>query len=360
MNGLVRYGKEIGHFKFETGLPVPEVGKDDLLVEVKAAGICGADLKHYNVDNDAEEIVENRRIAGHEFSGVIVEIGENVTDWKVGDRVVSENTGGACGKCHACSVGNFLLCPYKKSLGLTVGMDGGFTKYVRIPGKILEVYKNAIFKIHENISFEEAALLDPMGNAYMALAQRSKLLPGENVVIFGAGPLGLCAVQIAKLMGAANIILVASKRNEEVRFKIGKKLGVTHFIVNDEEDVVSSVKEITGENEVGVIIDCAGPPEVLKQSLEIIRTNGQIVRVGMSFKPVDFSINDLSMNAVTTTGHMAYDTTSLKNCLKLMEKGMIDAKSLITHRLPLSQWEKGFELMLNREAAKVILTYDEN
>lgn len=360
MNGLVRYGTEIGHFRFETDLPVPQLGKDDLLVEVKASGICGADLKHYGVENDAVESVENRRIVGHEFSGVIVEIGENVTDWSVGERVVSENTGGACGKCHACSIGNFLVCPYKKSLGLTVGMDGGFTKYVKIPGKILEIYKNAIFKIPDNVSFEEAALLDPFGNAYMALAQRSKFLPGENLVIFGAGPLALCTVQIAKLMGAANIILIASKRNEAVRFKIGKELGVTHFIVNDEEDVVSRVKEITGENGVGVILDCAGPPEVLKQSLDIIRTNGQIVRVGMSFEPVNFSINDLSMNAITLTGHMAYDTTSLKNVLNLLAKGMIDANSLITHRLPLSQWEKGFELMLNREAVKVMLKYDNN
>ncbi|WP_158734798.1 alcohol dehydrogenase catalytic domain-containing protein [Alteribacillus sp. YIM 98480] len=359
MQGLVRYGTEIGHFRFETGLAEPTIGEDDILVEVKAAGICGADLKHYGIENDAAEIPENRRIAGHEFAGVIVETGKNVTDWKVGDRVVSENTGDVCGKCHACSKGNFLVCPKKKSLGLTVGWDGGFTKYVRIPGKILEVYKNAIFHIPDNVSFEEAAILDPMSNAYMALAQRSQLLPGENVVIFGAGPLGLFSVQIAKLMGAANIILVASKRNEHVRFKVGEKLGVTHFVVNDEENVVESVKNITGENGVGVIVDCAGPPEVLKQSLEIIRTNGQIVRVGMSFQPVDFSINDLSMNAITLTGHMAYDTTSLKNCLTLLEKGMIDAKSMITHRLPISKWEEGFELFANRDAIKVILKYDE-
>jgi len=358
MQGLVRYGTEIGHFKFETDLSIPQIGNDDLLVEVKAGGICGADLKHYNVSNDAEEIKENRRIVGHEFSGVIVETGKNVVDWKKGDRVVSENTGDACGKCHACSIGNFLVCPYKKSLGLTVGMDGGFTKYVRIPGKILKIYKNAIFKIPENVSFEEASLLDPFGNAYMALAQRSKLLPGENVVIFGAGPLALCTVQIAKLMGAAKIILIASKRNEPVRFKIGAELGVTHFITNDEEDVISRVKEITGENEVGTIVDCAGPPEVLKQSLDIIRTNGEIIRVGMSFEPVDFSINDLSMKAITLTGHMGYDTTSLKNVLKLMKNKMIDAESLITHRLPLSQWKEGFELMLSRQAVKVILTYD--
>lgn len=264
MKGLVRYGLKIGGFKFEYNLPNPVIGDDDLLIEVKAAGICGADLKHYGIENG--ETIE-KRIAGHEFSGVIVEAGKNVVDWKVGDRVVSENTGYACGKCHACSVGNFLVCPEKKSLGLSPGMDGGFTKYVKIPGQILKIYKNCLFRIPDNVSFEEAAILDPLSNAYMALAQRSKLLPGENVVIFGAGTLGLFSVQIAKLMGAANIILVASKRNKHVRFKVAEKVGATHLITYDEEDVETRIKEIVGENSIPVIVDCAGSPQVLEQSL---------------------------------------------------------------------------------------------
>ncbi|RAS85588.1 zinc-binding dehydrogenase [Priestia endophytica] len=355
MIGLVRYGKEIGGFQFEENLPKPEVGDEDILIEVRAAGICGADLKHYGVENGA---TENKRIAGHEFSGVIVETGRDVVDWHIGDRVVSENTGYVCGKCHACSIGNFLVCPEKRSLGLSPGMDGGFTKYVKIPGEVLRVYKNALFRIPDNVSFEEAACLDPMSNAYMALAQRSQLLPGENVVIFGAGTLGLFSVQIAKSMGAANIILVASSRNKAVRFKVAEKLGVTHFITYDEEDVVERVRDIAGVHGIPVIVDCAGSPQALKQSLEIIRTNGQIIRVGMSFEPLEFSINDLSMNANSLIGHMAYNTTSLKNSLYMLERGMIDAKSLITHRLPLTSWKEGFEKMLSREAIKVILTYD--
>jgi threonine dehydrogenase-like Zn-dependent dehydrogenase len=355
MNGLVRYGVEVGGFKYEENLPEPTIGEDDLLIEVKAAGICGADMKHYGIDNGE---TEGKRIAGHEFAGVVVETGRNVTDWKVGDRVVSENTGYACGKCHACSVGNFLVCPHKRSLGLSVGMDGGFTKYVRIPGQIMQIYKNCLFRIPDNVSFEEASMLDPIGNAYMSVAQRSNLLPGDHVVIFGAGPIGLLCLQMAKLMGAAEIILIASSRNRHVRFKVAEKLGATHCLAYDEVDVVERVKEIVGEDNIPVIFDCAGSPQVLEQALQIVRTNGQIVRVGMSFLPLNYSINDLSMKAITLTGHMAYNTVSLKHSLRLLERGMIDAKSLITHRLPLSEWDKGFRLMKDRDAIKVILHYD--
>jgi threonine dehydrogenase-like Zn-dependent dehydrogenase len=354
MKAVVRYGTPtlFGGYKY-MDVPEPTVGDEDLLLEVKASAICGADLKHFGVQNGSDNFLS---VWGHEFSGVVVQVGEKVVDWKVGDRLVSDNTGYVCGKCHACSVGNFLTCPDKKSLGL--GMDGGFTKYVKIPGQVLRVYKNCVFRIPDNVSFEEAALLDPISNAYMAVAQRSQLLPGENVVIFGAGPLGLFSLQMAKLMGAANIILVGLDVDRQFRFKVAEKLGANHLIVGDKEDASARIVDIVGRNEIPLIIDCAGAPSVLKQALGIVRTNGQIVRVGMGYAPLEFSINDLSMKAITLTGHMAYNTVSWKNSINLLKNGMLDAKSMITHRLPLSQWEEGFKLMLGREAIKVILTYD--
>lgn len=354
MKAVVRYGtpKLFGGYKYED-VPIPTVGDDDLLIEVKAAAICGADLKHFGIDNGSDNRLS---VWGHEFSGVIVETGKNVVDWKVNDRVVSDNTGYVCGKCHACSAGNPLVCPDKKSLGL--GIDGGFTKFVKIPGQVLSVYKNCLFKVPDNVSFEEACVLDPISNAYMAVAQRSNLLPGEDVVIFGAGPLGLFSLQIAKLMGAERIILVGLKVDTEFRFEVAKKLGATHLIVGDEENVIERVEEICGRNGIGLIIDCAGAPVVLEQSLQIVRTNAQIVRVGMGYTPIGFSINDLSMKAITLTGHMAYNTVSWKNSIRLLESGKLDVKSMITHRMPLSKWEDGFKAMLSREAIKVILTYD--
>jgi threonine dehydrogenase-like Zn-dependent dehydrogenase len=354
VKALVRYGTHnlLGGYKF-IDMPVPNVGDDDLLIEVKAAAICGSDLKHFGIDNGSNKFLA---VVGHEFSGVVTKVGKNIIDWKVGDRVVSDNTGSVCGKCRACSVGNFQVCPEKKTLG--IHMDGGFTKYVRIPGQIMQIYKNCLFHIPENISFEEAALLDPLSCAYWMMAQKSILLPGENVVIFGAGPIGLFSLQIAKIMGAANIILVGLKVDKEVRLKVAKRIGATHLIVGDEEDVVMSINQIVGKDGVGLIVDCAGVPVVLKQALQIVRNNGQIVRIGLGNIPLDFSINDFTVNGITLTGSKAYNTISWNNCINLLKIGRIDIKSMITHRLPLSRWEEGFKLMMDRKAIKVILSYD--
>lgn len=354
MKALVKYGSgsEFGGYRYED-VPVPTVGDEDILLEVKAVAICGADLKHYKVENGSTKFDSVR---GHEFAGEIVQVGKNVTDWKVGQRVVSDNTGHVCGVCPACEKGDFLLCPEKVNLGL--GMNGGFTKYVKIPGEILRIHRHAIWELPENVSYEEAAILDPVCNAYNALAEESHLLPGEDVVIFGTGPLGLFSVQIAKIMGAANIIMVGLNDDTKVRFDIAKKLGATHIINGEQEDVVKRAQEISGKYGIGLVVDCAGANIVLKQAIEMVRTNGQILRVGMGFKPLEFSINDISMKGVSIIGHMAYNATTWRNCINLLQKGMIDCKALITHRLPLSKWQEGFDLMVNRDAIKVIMTYD--
>ena len=201
--------------------------------------------------------------------------------------------------------------------------------------------------------------MDPICNAYKAIAQRSGLLPGENVVIFGTGPLGLFSVQIAKIMGALNIVVVGLEEDVKVRFGVARQLGATEVVNGSAEDVVKRCQEICGGSDsIGLVVDCAGANICLKQAIEMVRCNGEIVRVGMGFKPVGFSINDISMKAVSIIGHMAYDATSWRNSLQLLAAGRIQVTPMITHRLGLSRWEEGFEAMANKEAIKVILTYD--
>ena len=189
-------------------VPVPECGEDDIIMEVKAAAICGADLHWYTGGfNDADKAPF---VLGHEFSGVIHQKGKKVSDyWNIGDRVVSENTGGACGHCNACMSGNYVHCVERKMIG--GGVDGGFAKYVKIPGEILKMYPNCLFKIPDELSFEEAAVLEPASGAYMATVQEAHIIPGETVVVYGVGALGLFPIQIAKIAGAGNIIAVGIK-----------------------------------------------------------------------------------------------------------------------------------------------------
>lgn len=355
MKALARYGKEFGGYRL-IDVPEPKCGEEDIIVEIKAAAICGADMKHFRVENGSDEF---NSIRGHEFAGEIVKVGSKVTDWKIGQRVVSDNTGHVCGVCPSCESGDFLTCKEKVNLGLDNNRwGGGFTKYCIIPGEILRIHRQAIREIPESIKYEEAAVLDPICNAYKAIAQRTKFLPGQDVVVLGTGPLGLFSIQMAKIMGAVNIVVVGLDEDTKTRFAVAKELGATHVVNGSVEDVVKRCQEICGKENLGLVLECSGANIALKQAIEMLRPNGEVVRIGMGFKPFEYPINDITSNAISIIGHMAYDATTWRNAMRLLESGKIKVQPMITHRLGLSQWEEGFEAMANKEAIKVILTYD--
>ena len=203
-----------------------------------------------------------------------------------------------------------------------------------------------------------AASQSPICNAYKAVAQQSHLIPGQDVVVFGTGPLGLFSVQVAKLMGAVNIVMVGLDDDVKVRFGVAKELGATHCVNGSKEDVVARCTEICGRDNLGLVIECSGANIALKQAIEMTRPNAEIVRVGMGFKPLEFSINDITAWNKSIIGHMAYDSTSWRNCIRLLQSGQIKVQPMITHRLGLSQWQEGFDKMAKKEAIKVIFHYD--
>lgn len=334
-------------------VPKPQIGPDDILLEVKAAGICGGDLHFYTGARGAPHGYP--LIIGHEFAGVIAEKGERVDSyWKLGDRVVSENTGHACGRCPACAQGDFVNCPEREILGCSY--DGGFTSYVKIPGEVLKLFPNTLFKLPDNIAFPEATVLEPAANAYKAVIQESGLHAGETVVVFGPGPLGLMSVQMAKIAGAGTIILVGMKCNRGVRQELGMRYGATHWLESDSgEDVAGQIREIAGPNGVAVVIDAVGHPSVLTPALQCVRNEGMIVRVGLNNQPVNCSIDALTEKAVTLRGHMGYNTESWRNCISLAEKGILDLSSIITSQIPMEEFEMGFQNSLAGTDAKVIL-----
>lgn len=355
MKAIVRYGQAFGGYTMRD-VPEPTCGPEDIILEIKAAAICGADMKHWRVDNGSDEF---NSIRGHEFAGEIVQVGEKVTDWKVGQRVVSDNSAHVCGVCPACEMGDFLCCEEKVNLGLDNNTwGGGFSKYCKIPGEILRIHKHAIWEIPEGVKYEEAAVLDPICNAYKAVAQQSHLIPGQDVVVFGTGPLGLFSVQIARLMGAVNIVMVGLDEDVDTRFPVALEVGATHVVNGSKEDVVKRCTEICGRDNLGLVIESSGANIALKQAIEMTRPNAEIVRVGMGFKPLEFSINDITSWNKSLIGHMAYDSTSWRNAIRLLESGQIKVQPLITHRLGLSEYEKGFDAMAAKEAIKVIFHYD--
>lgn len=335
----------------------PECGDDDILIEVKACGICGSDLHFYYGEMDP--LGEMPHIMGHEFAGVIAEKGKNVDSrWEIGGHVVSDNTGGACGHCASCSEGHFVACQNRETMGVT--MDGGFAKYVKIPGKVLKLYPNCLWEIPEGISFQEATLMDPAANGYNAVVQQGNLKSGEILVVFGVGALGLMSIQQGSLAGASKVIAIGMSSDRKSREQIARKYGADVFLASDEEEnIVETILKEAGEDGVALVVDAVGVPIVTVQALRIVRTEGTIVRIGMSVKPYSGVLDAFSLKNVSFKGHMGYDQTSWRNSLALVKTGKLDLKSIITCELPMEQHEKGFAMTKSQEASKVILIPEE-
>lgn len=350
MKAVVKYGFGKGETELRD-VPVPEISDRDILIEVKAAGVCGSDIAFD--DGHHADILRPPVVLGHEFAGVIAKAGKNVAHWKVGDRVVSENTGYVCGKCYACATADYLACP--KRLGIGYGMDGGFTNYVKISGDILTLFPHCVMKIPESMSFEEAAILDPCCNAYMAVVQESSFIPGDYAAVFGVGAMGQFSIQALRVAGAAKIIAIGLKSDSE-RFELARQNGATDIVIADQEDVIERVKALTEEEGAALIVDCAGVSVVLQQAIAIARTNGEIIKIGYDAKPVGFSLDELIGKAVSIKGHFGYNWVSWRNVMNLVVAGKMDLRSMITHTMPVTEFQTAFRLVREKKAQKIILT----
>lgn len=338
-------------------VPKPVCGDDDIILEVKACGICGSDLNFYRGTYYQPE--KGVFTMGHEFAGVIAERGKNVDPkWQVGDRVVSENTGDACGTCPACSRGDYVMCEHREILGCT--MDGGFTKYVKIPGRLLSFYKNCLWRIPDNLSFEEATLFDPAANGYCSVIQQGGMKPGEIVVVYGVGALGLMSIAAASIGGASRIIAVGMHSDRAKREAIARHYGATDFFASDEEeDMVATIRKAAGPDGVALTIDAAGVPEITRTAIGFTRFTGTIVRIGVSPRPYNYDLNDFASKNIRIQGHMGYNQESWRNCIALAACGKLDLKTIISCTLPMSEYEKGFQMSMKQEAAKVVLIPEE-
>ena len=333
--------------------PIPEIGKRDVLIRVKAAGLCGSDLHIYR--KKIETSAEIGVTIGHEFSGEVVEIGEEVKLWNVGDRVASDNTGYVCGVCTACRMGHPLDC--EQRLGLGFELDGGFAEYVKIDGRILDRMPDCLVHIPDSVSYGDAAILDPIANGYNAVVQQGKFLPGESVAVIGAGPLGLACVNVAKMAGAAQVFLLVRARTSQLHREAALKMGADEILETESPVLKKYIESKTEGEGLACVYECAGPSELTELAVTLVRRGGKVIRVGFEFGGKDLKINALNQvvfHNIQLIGHEGYDPVSWHNCMKLLEAGMLDAKTPITHILPLTEYRKGVDLMLERKAIKVI------
>jgi L-iditol 2-dehydrogenase len=342
MKAVVKYGQEDGMVELRD-VDIPRIGSGDVLLEVKAAGICGSDIEMWR--HHFTYRVNTPVIQGHEFCGVIAEVGEKVTGFKVGDKVISETSAYVCGSCRYCRTGYYNMCPDR--LGYGYGTNGAFTNYVKVRQEILH-------RLPGSLSFEEAALTEPACVAYNAVLARSKVNPGDAVAVIGPGPIGLFCVQMAKIAGAANVIVIGSNVDKK-RLEMAKELGADATVDGEKDDAPALVKQITEGMGADLVVDCAGSSPALKQAFEMVRRLGQITKVGWGPKPVDFSLDPLLTKSVTLQGTYGHHWSIWKHVIRLADKGMIRMKPLISMVLPLSDWQKAYTLVEKREVVKAIL-----
>jgi len=324
-------------------VPVPEIGPNDVLVEVAYVGICGTDPHMHR--NTVLFDFNCPFILGHEFAGTIIEAGKQVSKFKVADRVTSETHADYCGKCVLCRTNNYHICRERKGFGFH--LDGAFTKYVKVPERILH-------RVPDGVSLKAASLTEPLCVAYKSVICNSKVNPGDTVVVIGPGPIGLLCMKMAQFSGASQIIAVGTKGDDN-RLELSKEFGATITINSSKQDALSKIKSLGDGYGADLIVDTAGVTETLKLSMDAVRPNGQITKIGWGPKPVNLSLDPLIAKSVTLRGHFSHTWDVWEKCLTMMGSGQIDLERLVTHELPIDKWEEGFELVENKEAVKVVL-----
>lgn len=341
MQALVKTQKGVGFLALQE-MPAPQPGPGEVLIEVKACGICGTDV-HVLHDNFP---YWPPVILGHEFSGLIVEA--NQTQYfKVGDRVVGEPHTQACGHCYLCRTGNVQICPTKRSPGW--GIHGAFTKFLKMPERLLH-------RIPDGMGYDVAAVVEPTANAVHDVIERAKVEAGDFVVVLGPGPIGLLAAMAARAGGARHIVMVGAPSDEAVRLKKARELGFQTVINVANANPADAVRDLTGGVGADLVIEASGAPAAIASTVDLVRKKGRICAIGLTGKEtIAFPWDKAAFRVCDIVFNLSTSYTSWDRTINLIAGGLIPAGEVISHRLPLGQWRSAFDEIEAQRALKVIL-----
>lgn len=324
-------------------VPVPEIAPHEVLIKTKKTSICGTDLHIYKWDDWARKTIPVPMVVGHEFVGEIAKVGREVTHLKVGDRVSGEGHL-TCGTCYQCLTGKRHLCPNTQGVG--VNRHGCFAEYFHIPAE-------NVFLLPPSIPDDIASILDPLGNGtHTAL---SFPLIGEDVLITGAGPIGIMSVAIAKKAGARKIAI--TDRNP-YRLELAKKMGATHAINIEQTSLSEAVKTMNLYGGFSVGFEMSGHPNGLNSQLEEAQTGGKIALLGIFPQKCTIDMDLVIFKMLNLKGIYGREIFSTwYQMIHMIESGL-DVTPIITHRFPIAEFQKGFECMKAGNCGKVILDWD--
>jgi threonine 3-dehydrogenase len=323
-------------------VPVPEYGINDVLIRVDRTGICGTDVHIYKWDAWAQKTIPVPMVVGHEFVGEIVEIGSNVKDFAAGD-IVSGEGHVVCGRCRNCLAGRRHLC--KDTQGVGVNRPGAFAEYLVLP-------MTNVWHHRHDIDRDVAAIFDPFGNAVHTALSFPVL--GEDVLITGAGPIGIMAAAVARHAGARYVV---STDVNDYRLDLALKMGATHAI-NVKHQTLADLQHQLGMKEgFDVGLEMSGNPQAFRDMLQNMAHGGKIAMLGIPSEQIAIDWNIVVFNMLTIKGIYGREMYETWYKMTVMLESGLDIRPIITHRFHYTEYEKGFEAMLSGHSGKVVLSW---
>lgn len=341
MKALVKAKAEKGIWMMD--MPEPSVGVNEVKIKIKKTAICGTDLHIYKWDEWSQNTIKTPMIIGHEYVGVIAEVGDGVKNLKVGDRVTGEGHI-ACGHCRNCRRGKLHVC--ENTIGVGVNRDGAFAEYLVIPAD------NAI-KLDDRISDEMASIMDPFGNAtHTAL---SFPLIGEDVLITGAGLIGCMATAICRFAGARHIVV---SDLSDYRLDIAKKMGATLTINPSKGETIEGAIEQLNMHGFDIGLEMSGSPRAFEGMIDNMYNGSKISLLGILPKETNVDWSKIIFKALTLKGIYGREMWETWYQMEQMLITGIDLSPVITHRMHIDDFQKGFDIMESGNCGKVILSWD--
>jgi alcohol dehydrogenase/L-iditol 2-dehydrogenase len=338
---LVQYELKPMHVEVRD-VPVPEIGDDDVLLRVGAVSVCGSEIHQIHCTHTWA--VNVPVVLGHEFGGTVAQAGRNVNAFHEGDRVVSETAAVICGECELCRSGRYNLCPRRKGFGY--GVDGAMADYVKVPARCLH-------RIPDGLPMEIACLAEPHAVAYNAMCVNSHIRPGDLVVVFGPGPIGLLCARMAALSGA-NPLIVVGLAGDAMRLDAALKLGATRTVnveAENLEDIVREYRPLGAE----LVCDASGAARPLQEALKIVRPDGQVTKVGWSPAGLSLDTNPIVQKNARLQGSFSHTYAMWERVIHLLAEGLTHPEAIIGMRTGLEQWREAFDAMRDGRVIKSVL-----
>jgi L-iditol 2-dehydrogenase len=315
----------------------PEIGEDDVLLEVVNVGVCGSDLHQWTADHSWP--VNYPVVLGHEFGGHIAELGKRVVGWKEGDRVVSETAAVIDQSNPMSRRGFYNLDPTRKGFGY--GVNGAMTRFVRVPARCLH-------SVPAQLSFQQACLTEPCCVAFNAVVENSRIKPGDRVIVIGPGTIGILCGAMARLCGAE--VALVGLESDLQRLAIGKKYGCEGFV--DEATDWALERDGLGAD---CVVDAAGVSDTLKSAMQWVRPKGHIMKVGWGRQPLDYSLDPIVQKNVTLQGSFSHNWPIWERVIALLSTGQLDVNPIIGGVWPVTEWHEAFDKMHTRAVVKSVL-----